>query len=487
MPRQPDFSTLLVNCPTPPDMPNKEFILPSSLLYLAGYLQAAGEAVEVLDCNTLRPWETDPEHPENACLEPLLERVAVSKPGLIGISCLFSGQFPTVLKFAAAIKRHHPDLRIVIGGMHPTIFPTEILTHCADIDYVVIGEGESQLLALVRHLKSGGSAFGELPEGLAFRESGQVVVRPKTSFFTDLDALPPPAYNLFDFAAYEHDTHHWHNPRNLPIGVSAPIISSRSCPNRCPFCSMFMVMGPRFRARSAKHVVEEMRLLYETRGVRHFTFMDDNLTYSRRRILEICENIRQANMDIQFETPNGLMVRTLDAEVLDAMAESGWVRGAIAIESGSDYIRNTIMGKKLPSDMIFKAIECIRKHPQVYIKAYFLMGMPEDTRETLEESVGMINQLDVDEVYVTNVIPFPGTELYKQCHRDGLLLDIDPQTLWKENVFYYTDNKRFFIKPYATSLDILAEYRKIFDIAVQRKKESAWRRRREPAAEQVSL
>ena len=73
--------------------------------------------------------------------------------------------------------------------------------------------------------------------------------------------------------------------------------------------------------------------------------MDDNININKRHIMEICKQIIQRNLDILFETPNGLMVSTLDKEVMDMMVQAGWVRGAIAIESGSDFIRNKVMGR----------------------------------------------------------------------------------------------------------------------------------------------
>ncbi len=227
---------------------------------------------------------------------------------------------------------------------------------------------------------------------------------------------------------------------------------------------MYLVGGSRFRHRTAENVVAEMELLYEKYQVRHFSFMDDNLTFSKKRTIEICDQILKRNLNVQFETLNGLYVRSLDQDVIDALVSAGWVRGALAIESGSDYIRNIIIKKNISKEKVYEIVGLIKKYPQVYVKAYFIIGMPEDTNETLMETYNMINDLNIDEPTVTNVVPFPGTKLFDQCVRDRLFIDdVDLSTLWKDNSFYLTNNQRFFLKPYKIELEELKSYRTKLD------------------------
>jgi radical SAM superfamily enzyme YgiQ (UPF0313 family) len=198
--------------------------------------------------------------------------------------------------------------------------------------------------------------------------------------------------------------------------------------------------------------------------------MDDNVSLNKKRTIEMCTGIVRRDLRIQFETPNGLYVNSLDPDVIDALASAGWVRGALAIESGSDYIRNTIMKKNLSEEKIHAVVSHLRKHPQVYTKAYFIIGMPEDTAQTLENTYAMIESLDIDEPTVTNVVPFPGTELFKQCLDDGLLIDnLEVRNLWRDESFFLTNNDRFFLKPYRLSIEELQDYRKKLDQLLTRK------------------
>jgi radical SAM superfamily enzyme YgiQ (UPF0313 family) len=454
---------ILINTPTPEYMPNKEFILPPSLLCLAAVLNRADFEVEILDLNIYKSWEIFPENTETFLNKIITEKISSFKPSLVGIGCLFSGQFPSVLKFSETIKNHFPTVPIVIGGMHPTIYPSEILRNCSFIDYVVIGEGEEQIVALANGIRNGTFSFEQI-EGLACRKNGIVIVNPKKTFIEEMSNLPFPAYDLINFEDYYHDTSHWHNPKGLSFNMTVPIISSRSCPMRCNFCSMFLVMGPKIRTRTPENVVDEIQLLYEKYGQRHFSFMDDNVNIRRKHIIKICKLIMQRNLDIEFETPNGLMTAGLDQEIMDVMIQAGWVRGAIAIESGSDFIRNKVMGKHLSREKIYEVTQLAKSYKNLYFKAYFIIGMPEDTRETLEETYDMIKEIDIDETYVTNLLPFPGTAVFEQAVRDNLFIEeLDIDNLWRMQGFHYTDNKRFYIKPYQLELGELREFRDKFD------------------------
>jgi len=202
-----------------------------------------------------------------------------------------------------------------------------------------------------------------------------------------------------------------------------------------------------------------MEVLYRDFGVRHFSFMDDNLSRRRAHVLGLCREIERRGLRLQFETPNGLAPATLDEEVVDALAGAGWVRGAIAIETGSEELRNRVMGKGLPDAARFRALRGIRRHPQIHLKAYFILGMPEETQATLAATERMLERLDVDEVLLSNLLPFPGTALFAQALRDGLLIGIDPRELWRCEELFYTDNTRFFVKPYALEVEQLIRFR----------------------------
>lgn len=457
------MGVLLVNPYTLDFLPNKEYIPPTSLLYLAAALQHNGIDVKILDLNVYKPWEKDTDR-TNFCEEIILQHIAEFRPLLIGFGCLFSGQFPPILKFSERVRSEYNHIPIVIGGMHPTIFAEQIITNCLSIDYVVIGEGEQQIVTLAKAINKNDLSALFCLEGIAYRKDGRTIVNAKKNFVEDLNGLPFPSYDLINFRDYYHSTTHWHNPKRLSFNMTVPIISSRSCPNRCNFCSMYLVMGPKIRFRSPQNVVDEIQLLYDYYGLNHFSFMDDNINLKKKHIITICNEIVGRKLDIQFETPNGLSVAPIDREVMDAMVQAGWVRGAIAIESGSDFIRNKVIGKHLSRDKIYEVVGLLKKYRDLYLKAYFVIGFPEETPQTLQESYDMIKEIDIDEVYVTNLMPLPGTSVFEQAMRDRLFVDkMDIDNLWQTPGFHYHNNEKFYIKPYKMQIEQLNEFRQKFD------------------------
>ncbi len=439
----------------------EEYYLPLSLLHLSGALVPHYE-VEILDLNQLRPWNLAQNEADSVISAAINKALKKTQPLVVGISSLFSKQIGQVVKIAKLIKKLTPELPIIIGGIHPTIFNEQIIENVPEIDYIIQGEGEESTLKLLKALEKK-APLNEV-DGLTYRTSDdQIINQQKKQYIDDLDKIPRPAYHLFDFNQYKTNTSNWHNPKKKTIGVPMPFITSRSCPNRCNFCCMFHVMGPTFRTYSATRVLDDLEFLYHEYGTNYFEFFDDNFTLNKKRTLEICRGIVQRKLDIQIRTTNGLSINTLDDEVVDALAEAGLVWTPIAIESGSEFIRNKVMGKKLDIKKAFEVAEMFHRHPQIILSAFFIIGMPQDTNQTLQESYDLASKLPVDDISIANATPFPGTALYENALNDGSL--IEPELgLWdyEESIISNRGN-HFFIKPHQMSLNELAHWRKRFD------------------------
>ena len=473
-------SVLLITARTPSDLDlkpkgfaasaSRTFFMPLALLYLSGALSKEFD-VRVLDLNTV---EIGDQGLEAAVEEALVRALDESSPLLAGINCQFSAQMASTFKTAAIIKKHNPSVKVAAGGMHPTVFSEELLRDYPDFDFVLKGEGEESLPKLVRALKSGRGL--EDVDGLSWRTAdGRIVSRPKTSFIENLDSLPAPGYHLFDFDQYRLNSSGWHNPKGHEIGVSVPVVSSRSCPNKCNFCSVTHIMGPRFRARSAGHVLDELEFLYHTYGTRYFNIVDDNFTLLRGRTLEICRGIIDRKLDLQLRTSSGLSINALDDEVIDALAEAGLIWAPLAIESGDENIRNRVVGKNLSRERIFRTIKSLRRYPQILLTAYFIIGFPEDTLETLQATYDMVEELDIDYASVNIATPLPGTALYAQAARDNLLLH--GRMKWdRTDIFLSLKDDVFFIKPAALSIEQLRDFQASLTELRMRKRTPAHRR-----------
>jgi len=262
------------------------------LLSLGTVLNQNGIDVKIIDANNhFYNKQFNQELFKKYIEENILSYIGKYKPSIIGIGCTFLGVFVNLKVIAGAIGKSYPDVPVVLGGSHPTIFPKEILSKFGFIDYVIVGEGEHTFLQLIKSLLGNSQDFRSI-DGIAFRENGGIRLNPKTSFISNLDRLPLVDYGLLDdVGEYNMDTSKWYSPKGIRIGQPFPILSSRSCPNRCTFCNMRLMHGDRFRPRTAYHVLEEMEKLYNNYGVRYFQFMDDNVTFDKQRILDICRGI----------------------------------------------------------------------------------------------------------------------------------------------------------------------------------------------------
>ena len=198
--------------------------------------------------------------------------------------------------------------------------------------------------------------------------------------------------------------------------------------------------------------------------------MDYNLTLKKDHVIGICNQIIKRNLNIQFETPNGLSINTLDEEVLDALVAAGMVRTGLAIESGSDFIRNTVMKKNLSRKKIYEVVGLTKKYKDLFITAFFIIGMPEETNETLTDTYNMIKDIAVNKVILMNIVPFPGTEVFRQAVKDNLLVDCDISKLYLAGDRYFTNYRKFFIKPYKLNLTDLQEFRTKYENLIAEQK-----------------
>jgi radical SAM superfamily enzyme YgiQ (UPF0313 family) len=430
--------------------------MPPGLLSVAAYLRERGETVDCVDLNVLKT-------PVNAggvigAFENLLKQ---TQPRLVGVSVMVAGQFRLAHQICKQAKQVMPDVVTVVGGAHVSQFPNDILKNCPQIDFVVLGEGEEQAYACVQYAKTRSNPPA-WPSGIAYRSGarGGITVLPKTRYIAEVDALPWPAYDLLEFDDYRHDTRTWHNPYQVDLSLRVPIITSRGCPYVCSFCSVAKCMGQKYRPLSAAHVVDMIQMLYDEHGVRYFAIFDANFAQDVDRVIEICNEIIKRDLNLLMDLPTGLPINAAATALVDALAEAGLIRTCISVETGDDFIRNTVMRKHVDQEEIFTVVAAIRQYPQIALLTDFVIGMPEDTERSLETSCRLIADLDTDDIALSLATPYPGTELFEQCRRDRLFLpDMNLDRLYETDWYSHANLNRFYLKPYALEVDTLIAYR----------------------------
>ncbi len=439
-----------------------------SILSLAALLREHGHSPEVLD---LSPYFPDPEDDQLQYFYGIVNDF-IGKNGemLLSLSCFATYHFPFMRQLAQMVKSEYPKMPIAIGGMHVTLFPVQIMEHCPEFDFLAIGEGEEQMLAIANYLSSGDRLNLENCQALVYRNENDVVVKnERKDYIKNIDTLPMPAWDLVDFEKYHQDHSAWHNPKGHDIKVPIPILTSRSCPFACNFCGALNGWGRGLRKRSAVSVVDEIQFLNDTYGHQYFSITDDNISIDKKHIMSFINEIKKRNLDIQFEATNGLYLASLDEEVVSGLAEIGLCFCCVPIEHGNDWMRNKIIGKKLSREKIFEVTSLYKKYQ---IRAYgaFIIGFPEDTPETLNDSLDMIQQLDLSLDMTGNLMPFPGTQVYEQAIKDKLFVkEFNAEDVWSGQFLSLYTRQDFYIKPYNMELEELKEYRQKFDEITNRK------------------
>ncbi|MBT5304534.1 MAG: radical SAM protein [Candidatus Scalindua sp.] len=443
----------------------KRGFIPLSLLYLAAAVRDHGHSPHLLDISVLdipKSKKSRTTFLENTC------NVKVKELGikLVGINCFTSMHFPLVKELAEIIKMHNPEVKICIGGSHPTIFGEEILAKNKCIDYIVSGEGEEALIRLAEIVDNGHdmltheTAISNIPALIYKNNNGKIIKNLRKSYLKEINTLIMPAWDLVDLTDYYSNHYAHYNPKNLKFHLTVPILSTRSCPFDCTFCSAHLIMGNSHRKKTAIQVVDEIEYLKVERNQNYFVFMDDAINIDKRHVIDMCNEIGKRNLNIQFSTFP--YIAMADKEIIDALADAGMVTIYLPIEHGDEKIRTSILKKKLTDEKIFEILG-YAKDRDLFTAGLFLMGIPEETEETLEQTRKFMIDLSLDMNMVARLMPFPKTAIADQAKRDGLLI-INTDEVWNGNEFFSPDNRgQFFIKPYNASLEILHKYRKIFD------------------------
>ena len=394
------------------------------LVYVAAVLEKQ-HAVCIIDAPT-EGWNKLEEIPGNRIRQGLskqeiLERIKEWVPNMVVITVPFSGWSPAAFETAALVKEVNRKIIVTLIGLHPSARPLECLKEDS-VDFVVIGEPEMTVLELANSLEEGNRANLKNVKGIAFREDGKTIRTPSRPVIEDLDSLPFPARHLLPMDAF------FEAAKKRPISgnlkkPSIRMLTSRGCGHSCIFCSNYIVMGRKWRARSAENVVDEIEQIVRTYGVKQVDFLDDNMTLDKKRMERICELIEERNLDIEWCTPNGVRADCLDEDLLAKMKASGCKRILIAPESGVQRIVDDVIRKRQDLKKVEMAVESARK-VGIEVGCFFILGFIGETKEDIKATIRFahkLRQLGADRFYFSYATPLYGTELYEQAKRAGYL------------------------------------------------------------------
>lgn len=356
---------------------------PLGILYLAAYIREKGYVdIKVLDNNFY-----------NYPLEKLEEEIR--KYDIIAVTGT-TPQFDQARSISIIAGKNKKIS--IIGGPHATALPEETL-QTSGFDLIVIGEGEITLYELLEALKN--NKIYERVNGIMFRKNNKFIKTENREFIKNLDDLPFPARDLIPILEYGF--------RELKRfkGQYTQMMSSRGCTSKCTFCSS-PKMWRYCRMQSAERVFEEMLFIYNKYGIKNIHFQDDNLTLSKKRILNLCFMITQSKISFRWSCQT--RPDRVDENLLRKMKNAGCVQIEFGVESGDPKILEE--SKKGYKKEQIKEAFYFAKKVGITTYGFFLIGLPGETMRSWIRSMKFAKELKLDNCVWTVVVPFPGTEIY---------------------------------------------------------------------------
>jgi anaerobic magnesium-protoporphyrin IX monomethyl ester cyclase len=333
-----------------------------------------------------------------------------------------SPKFRIVLDIANICKEKHPDTPLMVGGHSASFNHDKILSKYECFDFVVRGEGEETSSELVVELQKRKPEFARV-RGLSYRENGHVRVNEERPLISDLDSLPFPAFELVSHYRFGDIGGARANSRDV-----GGILTTRGCHYRCKYCSCSAFSNYTVRSRSPQNVVEELLHSTENHGFNEYIFVDDNFTFNKERVIQICRLIREYDLDIEWHCEG--RVNHSNEDMFREMARAGCSTIWFGIESGVDRILRYYR-KGFAFEVAQKAVDRARRAGLTNIVSSFIIGAPIETVDEMWTTVRRAAELDIDYAIFNPLFIYKGTPLWQELTEQGL---IDPKDWWEDGM-----------------------------------------------------
>jgi len=370
---------------------------PLGIGYIAGYLLKYGVKVKILD--------NDIELLNDKAFSNLVKKL---NPRYVGFS-VTTNSFNNALHLASMIKEVDKSIKVIFGGVHPSALPESVLMFDS-VDIVVKGEGEETTLELLNALNEKSDL--SRVKGIIYKQNGRTIINPDRELIKDIDNLPFPAYHLLPMGKY-----YFPASRRITNKKIATIITGRGCIYNCSFCSHNVIFKKKLRLRSPENVLEEIKYLVHKYKVGEFLIWDDCFTLDEERAIKICRLIRKNRLNIKWSCSS--RVDRASDKLYHELYLAGCRELLFGAESGSQYILDSIK-KGITLPQIESAVKLSKKYKIVSFCS-FIFGTPEETRETILETLNFVKKINPNYAIFCLLVPFPGSELFNQAVNNGLL------------------------------------------------------------------
>jgi anaerobic magnesium-protoporphyrin IX monomethyl ester cyclase len=405
-------AAILVNPPNPPGyVSNKDSMggfgqlynegappfPPLDLPYLAATLSTNGFPVDVVEAGAMG-WSTD-----DVCTRIL------SMPAARDSVVVVRTSLPTIdhdLEFCATLRQRVQPKRVVMyGAAVKPLLPR--IKRDVVLDAVITGEPDQPVLEMLRD-----AALSEIA-GLTFRTGTEWTTNVDRPFDKALDARPFPRWDLMPVEKYRI-------PRSSAAGTMKflPVLSSRGCPFGCNYCPYPVGQGLPWRYRSPMNVVDEMEHIVRDFGVEYIIFRDPLFSANKKRVAEICSEIIKRKISVAWRCET--RIDCLDEPTIALMAQAGCTGVNFGVESIDPQIQKNVERKPITEKQFVDTIGLLRTH-KISTFAFFVVGLPGDTLDTILGSLKFMLRLRASWTQVTVATPFIGTKLHDWAAEQGFI------------------------------------------------------------------
>jgi len=322
---------------------------------------------------------------------------------LVGITAS-SQVFLEAVEIAETYKARHPQTPICLGGSHISTVKEEAFGGFP-FDFGAYGEGEQTFVEVIRHIR--GEVKLEEIKGLIYRDTlGQITVNEPQPLIQDIDTIPFPAYSLFKMNRY---------PQHR-------LTTSRGCPFNCVFCNSKSLWTNRWRKRSARSIIDEIKILLSAFGNKTIAFNDDSFNIDAKRVVEFCDTVVAENMVFLWST--SIRVDLITHEIARKMKQAGCYNVSIGIKSANNEVLRR-MNKHNTREKIYAGIQILRG-AGIDVMGQFMIGNPGDTLETVRESIEFAKTSNLTGVEFYTALPYKDSLLYDFATTHGTMLTPEP-------------------------------------------------------------
>ena len=369
--------------------------------YISAMLKSRGHNTSLIVLSSSRPLN-----------EGLIRRhMDEFEPDVVCFTAVFS-QYDFIEKTAEFCRKTWPGKFYVIGGVHATLNPQQVIN--GPFDALCMGEGEYPVLELCEHLKENRKPHDI--QNLWFRTGDKILQNGTRDFIQDLDALPFPDRQMWA-PWIKHDA-----------SDEITLLAGRGCPHGCTYCSNHSIRktakGRYVRMRSPENIIREIELIYANYPQRKIYLEAECIALDKKWAFGLCGKLAEFNASVNNEMTFGCNFRvsgnSVDEDLFAAFEKANIRKINIGLESGSERVRREVLKRNYSNGDFLRAASMARRHAMA-VNVYNLIGIPGETMSDHMETVRVNRLCQPDNLCTSIFYPYPGTELHKVCLERGLI------------------------------------------------------------------